>query len=63
MKNAKYDEKCKVKDGKMKTKMKARKIVPIFTLFLFLLPFFSPAAAQTEGLDKRIEIRCDFPAQ
>ena len=51
----------------MKTKMKAkaRKLVPIFTLFLFFLPLLSLtlAVAQTEGLEKRIELRCDFPAQ
>ena len=44
---------------------KARKLVPILTLFLFFLPlfFFSSAAAQIEGVEKRVEIRCDFPAQ
>lgn len=47
-----------------KIKEKARKLVSILTLFLlfFLTLFFlSPAAAQT--VEKRIEIRCDFPAQ
>jgi len=48
---------------KAKVKAKARKLVPILTLFLFFLPlfFFSSAAAQT--VEKRVEIRCDFPAQ
>jgi len=48
---------------KAKVKAKARELVPILTLFLFFLPLFflSPAAAQT--VEKRIEIRCDFPAQ
>jgi len=50
---------------KAKVKAKARKLVPILTLFLFFLPlfFFSSAAAQIEGVEKRVEIRCDFPAQ
>jgi uncharacterized membrane protein len=50
---------------KMKVKAKAREMVPILTLFLFFLTLFflSPAAAQTEGVEKRVEIRCDFPAQ
>ena len=52
---------------KAKVKAKARKLVPILTLFLFFLPLFflSPAlvAAQIEGVEKRVEIRCDFPAQ
>jgi len=55
-------EKCKMQSAKWKKmKAKARKLVPIL-LFLFFLPlFFSSAAAQT--VEKRIEIRCDFPAQ
>ncbi len=50
---------------KAKVKAKARKLVPILTLFLFFLTLFflSPAAAQIEGVGKRVEIRCDFPAQ
>ena len=52
---------------KAKVKAKARKMVSILTLFLFFLPLFflSPAlvAAQTEGVEKKVEIRCDFPAQ
>ena len=50
---------------KAKVKAKAREMVPILTLFLFFLPlfFFSPATAQTGGFEKKIEIRCDFPAQ
>ena len=53
----------------MKTKMKAkaRELVPILTLFLFFLPLFflSPVlvTVQAEGVEKRIEIRCDFPGQ
>ena len=45
--------------------MKARKLVPILTFFLFLLPLFflSPAAAQEGVVETRVEIRCDFPAQ
>ncbi|KAF5430837.1 putative membrane protein [Candidatus Methanophagaceae archaeon] len=43
--------------------MKARKMMVILILSSFFLPLFflSPAAAQT--VDKRIELRCDFPAQ
>ncbi|NQE06738.1 hypothetical protein C5S32_12780 [ANME-1 cluster archaeon GoMg1] len=50
---------------KAKVKAKARKLVPILILFLFFLPlfFFSSAAAQIEGVEKRVEIRCDFTAQ
>ena len=52
---------------KTKMKMKAKKLVPIFTLFLFFLPLFflSPAlvAAQVGVVEKRVEIRCDFTAQ
>ncbi|NQE04921.1 hypothetical protein C5S32_03525 [ANME-1 cluster archaeon GoMg1] len=50
---------------KAKVKVKERKLVPILTLFLFFLTLFflSPAAAQIEGVGKRVEIRCDFPAQ
>jgi len=48
---------------KAKKKVKARKLVVILILSSFFLPFFflSPTAAQT--VEKRIEIRCDFPAQ
>ena len=44
---------------------KARKLVPILILFLFFLPLFSlyPMLVAAEGVEKRIEIRCDFPAQ
>ena len=57
-------EKMKAK-VKAKAKAKARKMVPILTLFLFFLPLFflSPAAAQEGVVEKRVEIRCDFPAQ
>ena len=48
-----------------KIKAKARKMVPILILFLFFLPLFSlyPMLVVAEGVDKRIEVRCDFPAQ
>lgn len=50
---------------KAKKKVKARKLVPILTLFLFFLPllFLSPALVAAQTLEKRVEIRCDFPAQ
>ncbi|NQE04416.1 hypothetical protein C5S32_00965, partial [ANME-1 cluster archaeon GoMg1] len=52
---------------KAKVKAKARKLMPLFILFLFFLPLFflSPAlvAAQEGAVEKRVEIRCDFPAQ
>lgn len=58
------------KDG-MKTKKKAKvvKLVPILTLFLFLLTLFplslypASVAAQMGVVEKRVEIKCDFPAQ
>ncbi|HJH25438.1 MAG TPA: hypothetical protein C5S37_01415, partial [Methanophagales archaeon] len=55
----------KWKMEKMKVKVKARKLVPILTLFLFFLTLFllSPAAAQVGVVEKRVEIRCDFTAQ
>ncbi|MGB2728907.1 MAG: NEW3 domain-containing protein [Halobacteriota archaeon] len=48
-----------------KIKAKAGKLVPILILFLFFLPLFSlyPLLVAAEGVEKRIEIRCDFPAQ
>jgi len=59
--------KWKMEKMKAKVKAKARKLVPILTLFLFFLTLFflSPAlvAAQEGVVEKRVEIRCDFPAQ
>jgi len=47
-----------------KMKMKTRKLVPIFILFLFLpLLFLSSTTAQVGVAEKRVEIKCDFPAQ
>ena len=43
--------------------VEVKKLVVIFILFLVFLPLFSPAAAQAEAADTRIEIRCDFPGQ
>jgi uncharacterized membrane protein len=60
-------EKWKMDKMKAKVKAKAREMVPILTLFLFFLTLFflSPAlvAAQVGVVEKRVEIRCDFPAQ
>nr|CBH39533.1 hypothetical membrane protein [uncultured archaeon] len=51
--------------AKKKVKVKARKLVPILTLFLFFLTLFflSPALVAAQTVEKRIEVRCDFPAQ
>lgn len=48
-----------------KIKAKTRKLMVILILSSFFLPLFalSPAAVQAEGVEKRIEIRCDFPGQ
>lgn len=46
---------------KMKAKM--RKLGPIVILFLFFLPLFFLPLATAQMVEKRIEIRCDFPAQ
>jgi uncharacterized membrane protein len=58
-------EKWKMDKMKAKVKAKARKLVSILTLFLFFLTLFflSPVAAQEGVVEKRVEIRCDFPAQ
>ncbi len=52
---------------KMKAKkiVKARILVVILILSSFFLPFFflSPALVAAQTVEKRIEIRCDFPAQ
>ncbi|MFZ2070802.1 MAG: hypothetical protein WAV32_04245, partial [Halobacteriota archaeon] len=44
-------------------KAKTMKLESILTILLFFLPLFflPPAIAQT--VEKRIEIRCDFPGQ
>lgn len=54
-----------MKKIKAKMEVKAGKLVPILVLFLFFLPLFSlyPLLVAAEGVEKRIEIRCDFPAQ
>lgn len=52
-------ERCKME----KTKVKARKLAPILTLFLFFLPLFFLHMATAQMVEKRVEIRCDFPAQ
>lgn len=54
-----------MKKIKAKMTVKARKLVPILLLFLFFLPLFSlyPVLVAAEGVEKTIEIRCDFPGQ
>ena len=54
---------AKCEKGNMQLKTRKLVVMLILSSFLLTLFFLSPVAALTEAGGKRIELRCDFPAQ
>jgi uncharacterized membrane protein len=48
---------------RMKAKVKELGVILLLSSFFLPLCFLSPAGAQTDSVEKRVELVCDFPAQ